>query len=317
MTTSSGAVSLGYLLPTREKVMAGKPEGRPLLRLAAFAEAHGFDSVWAGDSLIARPRHEPLTLLAGVAGCTERVQIGTAVLLPALRNPVLLAQQLATLDQISEGRLIVGAGIAGADPRTQAEFNTAGVPFEKRVGRMLEGFRLCRALWSGEPVDWDGRWQMSQGVLGPMPHRAGGPPIWLGGGVSASRERAARHFDGWFPTGPAPEGYAEHLNEMRGFVSAAGRAQADVTAAVYATIAIDDDAAHGEQRIDAYLDEYYGVPAKVIRKRQACFSGSIDAVMDWLDGFVKAGAQHVMLRLVGDHEAMIEQIAKHRAQRAW
>ena len=65
-----------------------------------------------GDSLLARPRHEPLTLLGGVAGRTRRVLLGTAVLLPALRNPVLLAHQVATLDQVSEGRLILGVGIA-------------------------------------------------------------------------------------------------------------------------------------------------------------------------------------------------------------
>ena len=74
----------------------------------------GIDSIWVGDSLLARPRHDPLTLLAAVAAAVPDVGLGTAVLLPALRNPVVLAQQLATIDQISEGRLIIGAGIAGA-----------------------------------------------------------------------------------------------------------------------------------------------------------------------------------------------------------
>src|ERR1700760_2029620 len=82
---------LGYLLPTRERVMEGRPETAPLLELAARAERLGFDSVWVGDSLLARPRHEPLTLLAAVASRVRRVDVGTAVLLPALRNPVLLA----------------------------------------------------------------------------------------------------------------------------------------------------------------------------------------------------------------------------------
>lgn len=82
---------IGYLLPTREQIMEGRHEARPLLDLAARAEGLGFDSIWIGDSLIARPRHDPLTLLAAVAARVPRVQIGTAVLLPALRNPVLLA----------------------------------------------------------------------------------------------------------------------------------------------------------------------------------------------------------------------------------
>src|SRR5882757_1083553 len=151
---------LGYLLPTRERIMEGVHETAPLLALAEKAEALGFDSVWVGDSLLARPRHDPLTLLAAVAARVPRVELGTAVLLPALRNPVVLAQQVATLDQISEGRLILGVGIASDVPNIRTEFTAAGVPFEKRVGRMLEGLRLARALWTGQPVEWDGLWRV-------------------------------------------------------------------------------------------------------------------------------------------------------------
>src|SRR5258708_26265413 len=116
---------LGYLLPTRQRVMEGRPEAASLLALAERAEALGYDSVWVGDSLLARPRHDPLTLLAAAAARTKRVALGTAVLLPALRNPVVLAQQVATLDQISEGRLVLGAGIASHMPDIRAEFVAA------------------------------------------------------------------------------------------------------------------------------------------------------------------------------------------------
>src|SRR5712672_3824272 len=179
---------LGYLLPTRERVMEGRPETGSLLDLAERAERLGFDSLWVGDSLLARPRHDPLTLLAAVAARTHHPELGTAVLLPALRNPVVLAQQVATLDRISEGRLILGVGIATDVPNIRAEFEAAGVPFDKRVGRMIEGLALCRALWTGKPVDWNGRWKVEAGVLGPTPHRPGGPPIWVAGAVAASRE---------------------------------------------------------------------------------------------------------------------------------
>jgi alkanesulfonate monooxygenase SsuD/methylene tetrahydromethanopterin reductase-like flavin-dependent oxidoreductase (luciferase family) len=148
------ALKLGYLLPTREQIMDGRPEAAPLLSLAERAEKLGYDSIWVGDSLLARPRHEPLTLLAGVAGRTHRVQLGTAVLLPALRNPVILAHVVATLDQVSAGRLILGVGIGLNVPSVHAEFQAAGVPFERRVGRMLEGLRLCRALWTERQLGW-------------------------------------------------------------------------------------------------------------------------------------------------------------------
>ena len=121
------ATAFGLLIPTREAVMSGRQETGPLLTMAERAEARGFDSVWIGDSITARPRHEPLTLLAAVAARTKRLRLGTAVLLPALRQPVVLAHVVATLDRIAEGRVILGVGIAGDVPNIRKEFQRAGV----------------------------------------------------------------------------------------------------------------------------------------------------------------------------------------------
>src|SRR5471030_223105 len=184
---------------------------------------HSASTRWVGDSLLARPRHDPLTLLAAVAARTRKVEMGTAVLLPALRNPVVLAHQVATLDRISEGRLILGIGIASDVPNIRSEFVAAGVSFEKRVGTLVEGVALMRALWTGKPVDWDGRWKMEDAVLGPTPHRPGGPPIWIGGSVAAARERTGRLFDGWFPNTPSPAEYAGPRGEVKAAAQAAGR----------------------------------------------------------------------------------------------
>ncbi len=311
------APRIGYLLPTREQVMNGRPEAAPLLDLAARAESLDYDSVWVGDSLLARPRHEPLTLLAGVAGRTRRVALGTAVLLPALRNPVLLAHQVATLDQVAEGRVILGVGIAADVPNIRAEFRAAGVPFEKRVGRMLEGLRLCRALWTGEAVDWDGRWRLEGAVLGPTPHRPGGPPIWIGGSVRASRERAGRDFDGWFPTGPDADKWAEQWREVQTIARDAGREAREVTGAVYLTLAVDDDAALAEQRLNAYLEQYYGQPAAALRKWQAAYAGPAAGAAEWLEGYAAAGAGHLVLRFAGDHARHLETLARVRAELGW
>jgi len=233
------APRIGYLLPTRERVMEGRPQTGPLLALAERAVELGFDSVWVCDSLLARPRHDPLTLLAAVAARTRKVQLGTAVFLPALRNPVVLAHQLATLDQISEGRLVLGAGIASDVPNIRVEFTAAGVPFEQRVGRMMEGLRLARALWSGKPVDWDGRWRVEDGVLGPTPFRPGGPPIWMAGSVRPALERAARHFDGWFANEASLTRWTGQWGEVQSILHDAGRDQSQFVAAVYVTLALD------------------------------------------------------------------------------
>src|SRR6266550_7767900 len=168
-------VELGVLLPTREAVMSGRPETGSMLAMAERAEATGFDSVWIGDSITARPRHEPLTLLAAVAARTRRVRLGTAVLLPALRNPVVLAQIVATLDRIAEGRVILGVGIAADAPAIRKEFAAAGVPWDRRVGRFLETLEICRALWSRDHVAFHGKhFTLDDVTMEPKPPRAGG-----------------------------------------------------------------------------------------------------------------------------------------------
>lgn len=303
---------IGYLLPTRERVMEGRPQTAPLLELAGRAEGLGFDSIWVGDSLLARPRHDALTLLAAVAARTRRVALGTAVFLPALRNPVVLAHQLATLDQISEGRLVVGAGIASDLPNIRAEFAAAGVPFEGRVGRMMEGLRLCRALWTGKPVDWQGRWPVQGGVLGPTPYRAGGPPIWMAGSVRPALERAARHFDGWFANEADLGRWKQQWAEVKQIVGEAGRDVGQFVAAIYTTLAIDEDASRANQRIDAFLENYYGQPAAAMRRRQACYAGSREGAAEFLRGFTAAGATHVVVRLVGDPDRQLETVAGFR-----
>jgi alkanesulfonate monooxygenase SsuD/methylene tetrahydromethanopterin reductase-like flavin-dependent oxidoreductase (luciferase family) len=308
------APQIGYLLPTRERVIEGRPETGPLLDLATRAENLGLNAVWVGDSLLARPRHDPLTLLAAVAARTRRVTLGTAVFLPALRNPVVLAHQLATLDQISEGRLVLGAGIANDLPNIRAEFAAAGVPFEGRVGRMMDGLRLCRALWTGKPVDWSGRWPVKSGVLAPTPYRSGGPPIWMAGSVRAAIERAGKFFDGWFSIEPSLARWSEQLGQVRQIAREAGRDIGAFAAAIYLTLAIDEAASRAEQRIDAFLENYYGQPASVIRQRQACFGGPAAGLADFVQGYARAGANHIIVRFVGDPERQLEILATLRSE---
>jgi alkanesulfonate monooxygenase SsuD/methylene tetrahydromethanopterin reductase-like flavin-dependent oxidoreductase (luciferase family) len=248
------ALKIGYLLPTREQIMEGRPEAAPMLALSEKAEGLGYDSLWIGDSVLARPRHDPLTLMAAVSARTKNVNVGTAVLLPALRNPVILAHQIATVDQISEGRIILGMGIAADVPNIHAEFEACGVPWDKRVGRFLEGIRLCRAFWSG----------------------------------------------------------GERLREVRRMAVEEGRKAEDITAAAYLTLAIDENEAKANERIDTYLSNYYGARPDVLKKRQACFGGSAEGAIEWLQGYVNEGARHIVLRFAGDHDRNLEALAKLR-----
>ena len=308
---------LGYLLPTRERVMEDQHETGPLLALAEKAEGLGFDSIWVGDSVTAKPRHDPLTLLAAVAARTKKAELGTAVLLPALRNPVLLAHQVATLDRLSEGRLILGIGIAADTPAVRRDFEATGVPFDKRVARMNEAMRLCRLLWAGKPVDWTGLWSVKQGTVGPTPHRPGGPPIWYGGFLPAGRARTGRLYDGWFPSQPQPEEYAAQLREVRSAARAAGRDPAAISAAMYVTLAIDDDPARADATMNDYLVRYYRMPAAETRARERCFAGTEAGAAAWIKSYADAGATHIVLRFAGDNERHLDIAARIRRALGW
>jgi probable F420-dependent oxidoreductase len=311
-------VEIGFLLPTREQIIRDQDEARSLIRLAEKAEDLGFDSVWVGDSTLARPRHEPLTLLSAVAGRTTRAKLGTAVLIVPQRNPVLLAHQIATLDQISEGRVIFGVGFSIDVPNVRAEFVAMGAPFEKRVGRMLEAIRVCQALWRGEDVNWEGRWKLEGANLRPKPFQAGGPPIWGGGSAEPSLVRAGKYFDGWMPTGPDdPNTWASHWDTVKTNARQAGRQPGTLTGALYATITVADDAETGEARLMDYLRSYYGSVAEIMRAQDACYGGPIDGLGPWLQGFVDAGVQHIVLRFAGDHDLQMEGVSRLRQDLDW
>jgi probable F420-dependent oxidoreductase len=304
------AVEFGVLLPTREAVMSGRMDTAPLLTMAERAEAAGFDSVWIGDSLVARPRHEPLTLMAAVAARTRRVRIGTGVLLPALRNPVVLAHVVGTLDRVAEGRIILGVGIAGDMPAIRKEFAAAGVPWDRRVGRFLEILAICQALWTRDGVSFSGKhFTLDNVTMEPKPHRPGGPPIWIGGSGPTALREAAR-FDAWFPTGPSVEFFAEHFPKIQAAARAAGRKPDAVTGAAYVTLAFDPNPAAAEQRLHSFLETYYSSPARTVMARQATYAGPIEGAAEWLQRWIDAGARHISLRFAGgDQLAQVDEAA--------
>ena len=303
------ATKFGYLLPTRELVMGGKPAATPVLDLAKRAADLGYKSVWVGDSLLAKPRHEPLTLLAAIAAQTTELEIGTAVLLPALRNPVVLAHLIATVDQISAGRLILGVGIAADVPTIRSEFEAAGVPWEKRADRMMEGLRLCKALWSGQKVDWDGRWKVRGHSLDMTPYQSGGPPLWGGGSAQGSLQRAGKELDGWMPIGPNAATIGQDWSKIKQIAEDASRDPNQLTCSAYLTLALDDNRETANTRLNTYLENYYGGPAENFRKMSACYAGPASEAQEWLMQFKENGVKHIILRFAGDQETHLKNFA--------
>jgi alkanesulfonate monooxygenase SsuD/methylene tetrahydromethanopterin reductase-like flavin-dependent oxidoreductase (luciferase family) len=309
-------VRVGLLLPTREARVAERDDPAPLLDLAEEAEGLGYDSLWAGDSPVARPRLDPVTLLAAVAARTERVAVGTAVLLGSLRHPVVTAHALASLDRIASGRLIVGLGAGFPLPATQLEFEAAGVPFRQRVGRLQETVRLWRMLWAdredGTAVDFDGRYfQVRDLELAPKPAQAGGPPLWLAGSSPSALERAGASFDGWLPYPPTAAQYASDWATVAASAGDAGDGRT-VTPGLYATVVLEDDEALAHEALDRYCQAYYGFGVDVMQQVQAFYGGTPAGCVEWLAGYVAGGAGHVVLRFatLADPQPMVRRAAE-------
>src|SRR6202171_6554473 len=209
----------GLLLPSREALLWADSDLSFVIEAARRAEQAGYDSVWAGDSLLARPRGEPLTLLAAVASATSSVGLGTAGLLPLLRHPLSLAHGVATLDRIARGRLILGVGPGAELPGTHAELAALGVPSDRRGGSMLSAVERIRRLWRNEEPGLE---------LQPRPFRPGGPPIWLGGSGPRMLRLAGETFGGGCAFSPTPADYAVGLRAVHEAAERAGRDPATV-----------------------------------------------------------------------------------------
>jgi probable F420-dependent oxidoreductase len=290
----------------------GPPDLTKIIDLAELAEGLGFDSVWVGDSILARPRLEALTTLAAVAARTRQVKLGTAVLLSALRHPVLLANEVANLDILSNGRVILGLGVATKTPTVEREFAACGVPFGRRLGIFEEGVEVMRRLWTEPRVTFQGRhFQLTDVSLGLRPVQRGGIPLWLAGGVDSALRRVLRLGDGWFPNPSSPSALTDLWGRLQTLAQEVGRDPAGLHRCVYTTLNINADVAQAERELRAFVEGYYGMPYEVLRRLQGLCAGTAAACAQWLRDFAAAGAQTVVIRFAGpDQRGQLERCAR-------
>lgn len=301
--------AFGLLLPTREAVMSqATPDFGKIYALAERAEALGFDSIWVGDSVLARPRFEPLTTLAAMAARTKRVKIGTAVLLPALRQPVVLANEIANLDHVSGGRLILGLGIGGAGPANAGEFTACGLSITHRVGLFEEGVSLMRRLWSGEEVSFQGRhFQVDTAHLGLCPLQQPHPALWLAGSVDNAWRRVLRLGDGWFPNPASPEVFATGWERLVALGAEVGQDAQTLHRCVYTTLTIDEDVNRAERDIRTFVETYYGTSFDAMARGSGFCAGTAERCAAWVNGFIAAGAQTIVVRFgCGDQDGQLD-----------
>jgi alkanesulfonate monooxygenase SsuD/methylene tetrahydromethanopterin reductase-like flavin-dependent oxidoreductase (luciferase family) len=293
---------LGILLPTRGILLRGEqpPNADRVFRMAQRVEEAGLDSVWVGDSLVAKPRLEPLSTLGALAAHTSRVRLGTAVLLPALRHPVLMAQTMATVDLISGGRLVVGAGVGGAfNDEQRGEWTAAGVDAKRRARRFEEIVEIAKGLGPGEPHSHEGRhFNLDSVRMLPAATQPEGIPWLLAthfrAGRPAQMDRAARIGDGVIAISDTPSEFAETIAQVDAKAEEYGRDTTNRENVFYLTVNLNDDEEAAKADAEDWLMRYYG--ANIWGTRWGPFGG-VQNVADRMAAYVEAGADTVIVRL--------------------
>ena len=223
----------------------------------ARAEELGFDSAWAQESVLgAAPQLSPLESMTYAAACTERMRLGCVVFVSTLHSPVHLAKSLASLDQLSRGRIDVGVGTGGK----MRPFAAFGVDPDRYVARFTEGIALMKALWTQPRVTFDGEfWQLRDAPMEPKPFTKPHPPLWFGANGPVALRRAVRLGHGFFGAGSTPTPrFAEQVLLVREALTAAGRPATDFAIAKRVYIAIDDNAGRARQRMNEAMENLYG-----------------------------------------------------------
>lgn len=280
---------------------------------ARAAEDMGFDLVGSGEHLFFHgPVPNAFTTLAAAAGATERIGLVSSVALLPLYPAALLAKLAVTLDIISGGRFELGVGAGGEYPR---EFEAAGIDPATRFARVDEGLAVIRQLFTGGRVSFDGTYNTLSGVaLNPPPVRPGGPPIWLGGRGPGALRRAGTYADVWMPYMVDPAKIGDGLASVRGAAVAAGRAQSDVSAALFVWTAVDRDADWARTTGVATVSAAYQQDFSTLADRYLLI-GDPARVVDRIGEFAAAGVETVLIQVAAadraDRNRIVATLAEH------
>jgi len=270
--------------------------------VARSVEQHGFELLCVGDHLFMySPNADCMSVLAGWASVTERVSLVSAVLLMPLREPAVAAKQLATIDYLSGGRLVAGVGVGG---EIEQEWAAMEVPVRDRGARTDEYLEILKRLWSGEEINFEGKFRSLHGVTGsPLPATPGGPPIWVGGRSDAALRRAARH-DGWCAYACSPRRIGESVGKIHDF--AGGEASGFRTSYVLFTC-IDDDPEEARATATKVLQgRYHQDFSKFLDA--FCAVGDADHVRERVEAYRAAGVDDVLLLPQVPAERYLDQV---------
>jgi probable F420-dependent oxidoreductase len=314
---SRHAVEFGIRLP----VAGTFAEVGNITEVALHAEELGYDALWVHDYLIwnkdldrrhvscgsietvidDRPPvfYESITTLAYLAGLTSQIRLGFSVLILPYREPIAAAKQLATLDTLSKGRLILGLG-AGATRKTgNVDFEVLGIDRRTKYERLREYLESMQAIWTQDPAEYHGEYvDFAGAVVYPRPVQQPGPEIWMAGVAPRGMDLVARFASGWLPTWLTPAGYPEKISELSGLLEGYGRRIEDVRVGDEIVVCVGaDDADAGSRSTDTVKTFTAGFTARSEEDAiAASLIGGVDTLRRRAHAFVDAGVQHFEMK---------------------
>ena len=273
------------------------PDVDEILRYSERAEALGFESLWAWDHVLlgvkpAFPILDSLSILTAIAMRTSRIKLGTGILVLPLRNPVVAAKVLGSLDQISKGRLVIGAA-AGWYAR---EFNAVGIPFKER-GRIFEqNLDILLRLWTEESVtaEVDGM-NLREAVLLPKPYQKPHPPILIGGYVERVLRRVARVGNGWLTYFYTPEGFTKSWTKIQAYAREYGRDPKVLNATNQLAIYVGPPKAVADGPMRHWLSTEWDVASWSDSTLEHAIRGTVEECVAQLREHIDAGVHRIIL----------------------
>ncbi|MFN8532561.1 MAG: LLM class flavin-dependent oxidoreductase [Dehalococcoidia bacterium] len=268
-------------------------------------EREGIDSIWISDR-VTGPQNslEPITTFAAIAGRTHRMKFGPSVLVLPLRQPVVLAKEVATVDFLSNGRMLLAIGVGLDDER---EWQACGVPKAERGARTDEAVVLMRRLWTEERVTFQGRYfQTNDVALTPKPIQQP-VPIWVGGHTEAALRRTGTLGDGWIPSFVTPEEFAEGLTIIHRYEQQAGREIEDDHFGTFILYHVAESRAKAVERVGDQLLRPARIKDNNLNKPYYALGTAAD-VRAAVERFLAVGATKFVMRPVGPVEGIADQL---------
>ena len=302
--TDSRTTKFGVAIPQKfpDGVVDTRYIGEFLIRL----EELGYDSAWVGEGVFSRvPNLEPFPLLSYAAALTSRVKLGVSALTSAFWNPIFLAKAVASLDQLSNGRFILGVTVGVH----REHYPAFGMKPEDRLTRFVEGLALMKELWTKESVTFKGKfWDMEEVSISPRPAQKPHPPVWFGSRALPALRRSVKSGDGWMGSGAtSTEEFREHVRILRGFMEEEGKSQAQFPLSKRVYLALDSDRPRALRRLEEMMGFIYGDPT--LASKVAVY-GDREEVAEGLREVMAEGIDLVLLAPAFDPKEQAELLAE-------